>query len=1048
MLEGVKIGLMIWERSEGAENEREAVDESAAQGGFGDIAEVSVEKKPTDDQDSNDERTSQLADDWVFQLTSSAREQGDLLNKELKVDETTENKATATPEREVIDVNNVGTKQGAVGTVKDGQHEAGQQLTETETAEVCESQLDEEQINFTEEIVQTTHELLEETVTGQIENTETYEKEPESISKIIEKKTQPAPERQPIDNIEEREARQQLDESKTAETLGISESKLDEDQTEGIETAYKLLEGPVTEQTENAEVYEEEPEPISRIIEKKAPERDVIIEEPKQETVGTAQDGQQFSESKAFDIFESKLDEAQIEFTEGIVETKHEPLEEPVTGQIEHVEVYEEEPEPVSKITEKKAVSTPEREKINEGTKQVAADGQHEAGQQVSEFIASEIADKLNLQKSKLDEAQIEFTEGIVETKHEPLEEPVIGQIEHIEVYEKEPEPTPEREAIIEEPKQGTVGTAPDEAGQQFSEYKPAEIVDVCDSKLEEFTEEIVETECELLEEPVTEQMDNAEAFGQDLEPITKRIENKATPTPEREAIDAGNEKTKQETVGPVKDGQYEAGQQFSESKAFDIFESKLDEAQIEFTEEIVETKREPLEEPVTGQIEHVEVYEEEPEPVSKMNENKAPEREMIEVIDEGTKQVAADGQHEAGQQLSEFIASEIADKLDIHEPKLDEAQIEFTEEIVETKHEPLEETVTGQIEHVEVYEKEPEPTPEREAIIEEPKQGTVGTAPDEAGQQFSESKPAEIVDVRDSKLEEFTEEIAETECELLEEAVTEQMDNAEAFGQDLEPISKRTENKATPTPEREAIDAGNEKTKQETVGTVKDGQYEAGQQFSESKAFDIFESKLDEAQIEFTEEIVETKREPMEEPVTGQIEHVEVYEEEPEPVSKMNENKAPEREMIEVIDEGTKQVAADGQHEAGQQLSEFIASEIADKLDIHEPKLDEAQIEFTEEIVETKHEPLEEPVIGQIEHIEVYEEEIIEKKAPERDVIIEEPKQETVGTAQDEAGQQFSESKAFDIFESKLDEAQIEFTEEIVETKHEPLEGTCDRTD
>ncbi|KAL7857329.1 hypothetical protein SRHO_G00162280 [Serrasalmus rhombeus] len=883
------------------------------------------EREAVNEADEDVECTSQMADD----LVSSAREQGDLLNKELKVVETTENKATATPEREVIDVNNVKTKQDAVGTVKDRQHEPGQQFIETKTVDVCESQLDEEQIKFTEEIVQTKHELLEEPVTGQIENTETYEEEPESISKIIEKKIQAAPEREPINNIEEREARQQLSESKAAETLGISASKLVEDQTEGIETAYKLLDEPVTKQIENAEIYEkaakpvskiivkkperemidaihegtkqvamdgqheagqlfiasetankldvhgsmvkfqlgkrveakceplEEPvtgqienaevydEPVSTVIEKKAPERDMILDEPKQETVGTAQNGQQFSKSKAFDIFESKLDESQVEFTEGTVETKHVPLEEPVTGQIDHVEVYEKEPEPSSKIIEKKVL---EREMVDEEAKQVAADGQHEPGQQLSEFIASEIADKLDIHGSMV-EAQLGER---VEAKHEPLEEPVTRQVENAEVYEEEPEPisliietkTPEREVIIEEPKQETVGTAQD-------------------------------------------------------------------------------------------------GQQFSESKAFDIFVSNQDEA-----------------------------------------------------------------------------------------------KIEFPEGIVETKHEPLEKPVTGQTEHVEVYEKEPEPAPEREAIMEESRQGTVETAPDEAGQQFSDSKPAEIV-VCDSKLEEFTEEMVETESELMEEHVTEQMDNAEPFGQDLERFSKRIENKTRP--EREVIDAVNEETKQETVGTVKDGQHEAGQKFSESEAFDIFESKLGGPQIEFTEEIVETNREPLEEPVTGLIEHIEVYEKESEPVSTINENKAPEGEMIDVIIEGTKQVAADGQHEVGLQLSEFIASGIAHKLDVHEPRLDEAQIEFTEETVETKHEPLEEPVTGLIEHVEVYEKEpkpisgIIE-----RDVIIKEPKQETVGTAQD--GQQFSESKAFDIFETKLDESYTEFTEEIVETKHEPL--------
>ncbi|XP_017550629.1 titin [Pygocentrus nattereri] len=916
-------------KSERANREREAMDESAEKGHFADIVEVSVEKEPTDDEDTNDEDdecTSQMADD----LVSSAREQGDLLNKELKVVETTENKATATPEREVIDVNNVKTKQDAVGTVKDRQHETCQQFIETKTVDVCESQLDEEQIKFTEEIVQTKHELLEEPVTGQIENTETYEEEPESISKIIEKKIQAAPEREPINNIEECEARQQLSESKAAETLGISASKLVEDQTEGIETAYKLLDEP---------------------------------------------DGQQFSESKAFDIFESKLDESQFEFTEGTVETKHVPLEEPVTGQIDHVEVYEKEPEPSSKIIEKKVL---EREMVDEEAKQVAADGQHEPGQQLSEFIASEIADKLDIHGSMVeaqlgervevkreplaepvtrqvenaevyeeepepisliietktpereviieepkqetvgtvqdgqqfseskafdifgsnqDKAQIEFPEGIVETKHGPLEEPVTGQTEHVEVYEKEPEPAPEREAIMEESRQGTVETAPDEAGQQFSDSKPAEIV-VCDSKLEEFTEEMVETESELLEEHVTEQMDNAEPFGQDLERFSKRIENKTTP--EREVIDAVNEETKQETVGTVKDGQHEAGQKFSESEGFDIFESKLGGPQIEFTAETVETTREPLEEPVTGLIEHIEVYEKESEPVSTINENKAPEGEMINVIIEGTKQVAADGQHEVGLQLSEFIASGIAHKLDV--------QIEFTEETVKTKHEPLEEPVTGLIEHVEVYEKEPKPISgiiERDVIIKEPKQETVGTAQD--GQQFSESKAFDIFETKlDETYTEFTEEIVETIHEPLKEPVTGQIEHAEIYKEDSEPISK-IEKMA---PEREAVIA---EAKHETVGTAPD---EADQQFSESKAaeiVDVYKSTLDEC----TEEV-----QLLEEPVTEQMETVELF----------------------------------GQDQ-----------------DICESE-PEAQVQFTEEIVVTDYKLLEEPVMTRMENAETDE--------------------------------------------------------------------------
>ena len=76
-----------------------------------------------------------------------------------------------------------------------------------------------------------------------------------------------------------------------------------------------------------------------------------------------------------------------------------------------------------------------------------------------------------------------------------------------------------------------------------------------------------------------------------------------------------------------------------------------------------------------------------------------------------------------------------------------------------------------------------------------------------------------------------------------------------------------------------------------------------------------------------------------MEEPVIGQIEHAEIYEEEPEPVSKI-EKTAPEGGAI-----------------------------------------------------------IEETMMGQIEHAELYEEDPepvnrMEKKAPERDVIIKEPKQ------------------------------------------------------
>ncbi|KAL7870061.1 hypothetical protein AOLI_G00140490 [Acnodon oligacanthus] len=921
-------------KSELADKEREAVDEPAEKGGFGDIAEVSVWKEPTDDQDTNDEadeRPSQMADDLVSQLTSTARERGDLLNKELKVEEMTESKATVTPEREVIDVNIVRTKQGAVGTVKDRQHEAGQQFIETQTVDVCESQLDEEQIKFTEEIVQTKHELLEEPVTGQFEKTETYEEEPESITKISGKKIQPAPEREPINNIEEREVRQELRESEAAETVGISASKLVEDQTEGIETADKLLEEPVTEQIDNAEIYEKAAKLVSKIIEK-APEREMI-------------------------------------------------------------------------------------DAIHEGTKQAAMDGQHEAGQM---FIASETADKLDVRGSVV-KSQLGKR---VEAKCEPLEEPVTGQVENAEVYEEPISTIIEKMAPEREPKQETVGTVQD--GQQFSE---SEAFDIFESKLDgaqvEFTEGTVETKHEPLEEPVTGQIEHVEGYEKEPEPASKIIEKKA---PEREMVDEG---TKQVAV----DGQHEPGQLLREFIASEIAD-KLDihgsmvEARLG---ERVGAKRELLEEPVTRQVENAEVYEEEPETISLIIEKKAPKRDMI--IEEPKQETVG-----TAQDYQQFIESKA---FDIFGSNMDEAHIEFPQGLVETKHEPLEEPVIGQIEHVEVCEKEPGPAPEREAIIEESKQRTVERAPDEVGQQHSESKPAETVDVCDSKLEEFTEEIVETESELLEEPATEQMDNTEPFGQDLEPFSKRIENKATP--DREVIDAVNEETKQEIVGTVKDGQHEAGQQFSESEAFDIFESTLDGAQSEFTEETVETKRESLEEPVTGLIKHVEVYEKESEPVSKINENKAPEGEMIDVIIEGTKQVAADGQHEGGQQLSEFIASGIAHKLNVHEPRLDEAQIEFTEQTVETKHEPLEEPVTGQIEHAEVYEEEpkpiirIIEKRAPVSVVIIEEPKQETVGTAQD--GQQFSESKAFDIFESKLDKSQTEFTEETVETKHEPLE-------
>ncbi|KAI4897527.1 hypothetical protein NFI96_018363 [Prochilodus magdalenae] len=816
-----------------------------------------------------------------------------------------------TPEGDELDAISEETEQVAA----DGQQEAAQQVSEgSESPDRLDIHvsLGETQL---EERVEATCEPVEEP------GREQTEPEPEPISRMTEIRTSSSPVREPISYIEEHEAEQQFSESRAAEIVDVSESHLDEDRAEFaeaiVQTKHEALGEPETEQ-----MSETEPEPISRMTEIRTslPEREPIDADGEATQVEA---GQQFSESRAgeiVDVSESHLDEDHTGVTEGTMETGCELLEELLTAQMENAELFRKDLEPVSKPTEISSEPAPEREATDEEPNQEAVgtveDGQHEAGQQLGESRGSEITDRLDVH-----EPTVPFEER-VEATCEPLEEPMRGLVQNSEMHEPEPEPisnivenrtssSPVREPIdyIQE----------HEVQQQVSESRADEILDVCESHLDEdhtgVTEGTMETACELLEEPLTAQMENA-----DLEPVSKPTEISAEPAPEREATDVNNEEPNQETAGTVEDGQHEAGQQLGESRGSENAD-RLDvhESTVQF-EERVEATCEPVEEPGREQTEP------EPEPTSKMNETRtssSPVREQIDYIEE----------HEAEQQVSESRAVEI---VDVSESHLDEDHTGVTEGTMETACELLEEPLTAQMENAELFEKdlEPvskpteisaEPAPEREATDEEPNQETAGTVEDgqhKVGQQLGESRGSENadrLDVHESTDEAQFEEVVEATCEHGEEL-------------DPEPISNITEN-GTPSPVRESDGYSEE--------------HEAEQQFSESRA--VCESGLGEDLAEFTEAIAEAKHEPLEE----QMEITELFGNDLEPV-----RPTPEGEAVDVSNEEQETVGAvqDGLHEAGQRFSESTA---AATVDLSEPQLDEAQ--WTEETVTSECISLEE---------------------------------------------------------------------------------------
>ncbi|XP_072523892.1 uncharacterized protein [Salminus brasiliensis] len=803
---------------------------------------------------------------------------------------------------------------------------------------------------------------------------------------------------------------QQLRESiQDVEVQDIYKFELEKAQTEvGEGRAVAVTCKPGTTQVEKAEMSEEESEP----------------------------DGHH--EAGQLNICESgHQDEPQLGFTEEVV------------GIVEIVEIGKA-PEPISTGTENEVTPTPERDpnKATEEAKQVAVrtvkEGQYEA--------------EIDLTESKLVEAEL------VESRCEK------------EVWETEPEPIPpttEREVIdlIEESMQVTLETI--EGEQQLNESKFAETVDLGESKLDEspteFTEQIAKMEHEPLEEPGTGQVENADIWINEPEPVGKSTENEAAPEPV-----CVTKETRQVTLETIEDDQHEVSQQWGETKfaeSVDLcklvtpsdskFPETVDEHPTEFTEEGAMTERDLLEEPVAEHMEVVEVHEEDLEPSSKGTENEeasTPETDPVNVAEEDEK-------HEAKQQFREPTFAE-------SESKPNESRTEFTEEDATTECDLLEEPVTGRMEGAEVCEEDLEPisegieneaalTPEKESfsVLEESKQVIEETIEDEqheisqelsdskfeateneaapepvcvtketrqvtletiedeqheVSQQWSESRFAEIVDLCKSELDEhptaFTEGRVKTECGLLEEPMTGRMDVVEVYEEDLEPSSKTIENEAALTPEKESISVL-EQSKQVTEGTIEDEQHEISQESSDSK----FPETVDEHPTEFTEEGAKTERDLLEEPVAEHMEVVEVHEEDLEPSSKGTENEeasTPETDPISVAEEDEK-------HEAKQQFCEPTFAE-------SESKPNESRTEFTEEDATTECDLLEEPVMGRMEGAEVCEEDLepisegIENEAaltPEKESfsVLEESKQvieETIEDEQHEISQELSDSK------------------------------------
>ncbi|KAG9267401.1 hypothetical protein AMEX_G18236 [Astyanax mexicanus] len=791
-------------------------------------------------------------------------------------------------------------------------------------------------------------------------------------------------------------------------------------------TAFELLEEPRTAQEEHREkeIIEHESEPVNMAV--LTPGKEDSNHETMEEIVGTITDGNiqaaQQVISETLNICESKQDEAQFGFTEEIVKIRKEPVSESVCPVTEYEEILTPETELAEAIEESKLVTV--------GS---VKEGQPEADLESSEFRSPEIVYKPNFHESELDESQTVFTEEMIKPECEALEESLTGQKENTEIHGNEPESfrkgtENDPASVTEESKQLTLATTEDEQqeAKQFSESEFAEAVELCESKLDEsliqLTEEREETECDILEEPV---------MG--LIEVAERESNQVLDESE----------------------QHKAGFESSEfivseiAAKPDIHKSKLDENQIVFPVEMEETECEPLEESATGQMENAEIYGNKPESFSKGTENDPAS------VTEESKQLTLATTEDEQQEAKQFSESEFAEAVELCESKLDESPIQLTEEREETECDILEEPVMG---HIEVAERE------SNQVLEESVQHKAGFESSE----FIVSEIAAKQDIHKSKLDEnqivFPEEMEETESEPLEKPTTGQMENAEIYGKETEPISESTENETTPTTEIEPVNIIKQSS-QMTLETAEDEHQEATQ-LGESKfpeAVDLCESKLDESPVQCTEERAKNEWDLVEEPVTGLMEVAETHGKDLEPFSIDTENEAAPTvlEESELAIVGTRK---EGYHNAGFESSEFVGSEIADKSDIHKAKLDDNLTEFSEEIAETeervmseKCDLLVEHVTGHVEVAEVHgkdlepsrkDTETVADLLPDSESItlfLLEPTQEIVVTGkseQREADQQqlVSEVIGSEITENlaKLDETQSEFTAGIVETECE----------
>ncbi|XP_066521045.1 early endosome antigen 1 [Hoplias malabaricus] len=858
------------------------------------------------------------------------------------------------------------------------QDEAAQQFSESTALEIDElrkSKWDEPQNEFTEGKFEPACEL-----TGKAENEEMHDKEPELISQTTENK--PSPETDMISVIRELkqdEVDQQFSESKpdgTAETCKLKLHETESEVTKGIVQAdCDLLQEHVKEQVEYKETHEKEPEVFTKMIENKTPGSDTIsiLMERKQGAGEVVKDGedQQFNEDKAAEIDdaqESKQEDTEIELIVGIVKSECELLEELMDSPKESEEVYEKEPEPIFKSIEFGSAPTIGKELINESevSKQGTVEITKDRDQQFSESTADGTAQnfELNLEETQnkitegrvdlwltesksaendvscealLDGAQIELISGIV-TECERLEETKDSPMEIKVAHEKEPEslfrsikngsaPTPEQELVneLEDLEEGTVGMVKEGqpiADEQLGNLVDAEVDDQLDVLHTEPNEircikEEVETECELVEEPASALMENAKMCEKEPE-LGHKKGFVLKVTFEEESV------TVETDLPAAKDQTGQVGQHKEDIKA---------------------CKCELLEEHVEGQVENKEMHEKEPEAFTKMIENKTPGSDTISILMERKQGAGEVVKDEEDQQFNEAKAAEIDDA---HESKQEDTEIELIAGIVKSECELLDELMDSPKESEEVYEKEPEPifksiefgsapTIGKKLINESEisKQRTVEITKDGA-KQISESTADGTAQTFELNLEETQNKITggrvDTERELLEEHVEEQVEDEEIHEKEPEDFTKMIENK---TPGSETISILTERTKR-AGEVVKDGE---DQQFNEDKAAEIddaHESKQEDTEIELIAGIVKSECELLAELMDSPKESKEVYEKEPEPFIKSIKNRSEPESDLWLTESKAPEIDVCESQLAGAQI-EIIAGTVKNECELLE---------------------------------------------------------------------------------------------------------------